>query len=85
MSEKDKLLHQISVLDFTLVDLLLYLDTHPYDQTAQEYYCHYNQIKKKLCIEFAQKYYPLTKDEATYSKEGFTWVNAPAPWEYCGC
>ena len=32
MSEKDKLLHQISVLDFTLVDLLLYLDTHPYDQ-----------------------------------------------------
>ena len=85
MNEKEKLLHQISVLDFTLVDLLLFLDTHPEDQTAQEYYCHYNRLIKKLRIEFAEKYYPLTVAEAGYSKDGFTWVNAPVPWECCGC
>lgn len=83
MTEQDNLLTQIDILDFTLVDLLEFLDTHPNHQTATEYYCHYNQLKKNACNEFARKYYPLSKDEIQLTKTKYSWEDAPLPWEYC--
>ena len=32
-----RMLNDISIVDFVLVDLSLYLDTHPFDQEAMEY------------------------------------------------
>ena len=34
-SERQKLLQEISKVDFVLKELNLYLDTHPYDQQAR--------------------------------------------------
>lgn len=83
MNEQQTLLQQINILDFTLTEILEFMDTHPNNQMALDYYCHYNQLKKNACSEFARKYYPLTKDEIQQSKTRYSWEDAPLPWDYC--
>lgn len=80
MNEEMRLLHHIGVVDFVLVEFMLYLDTHPKDKEALEYFNHYSRVKQQLMKEFAAKYYPLSKDYAESCKE-WTWVMAPNPWE----
>ena len=70
----------IGIVSFTLVDLTLFLDTHPYDRTAMEYFNHYVRIKNQLEREFSMKYYPLNLSMAESNKE-WRWGMAPLPWE----
>ncbi|MGN0168839.1 MAG: spore coat protein CotJB [Acetatifactor sp.] len=80
MGSKEQLLNDIGIVSFVLVELGLYLDTHPYDRNAMEYFNHYNRIKQQMTREFSMKYYPLTMDMAESSKE-WRWGAAPLPWE----
>jgi len=80
MNGQEQLLNNINIVDFTMVDLALFLDTHPKDRRALEYYAHYSQIKRQLCREFSKKYYPLTMAEADCEKS-WSWGEAPLPWE----
>ncbi len=84
MSNKEQMLKDISIVDFILVELMLYLDTHPTDRNAMEYFNHYSRMKNQMMKEFSQKYFPLTKDLAESNKE-WRWGAAPLPWEgACG-
>lgn len=80
MNQKEQMLHDIGIVDFVLVELTLYLDTHPRDMRAMEYFNHYNKIKKQMMKEFSEKYFPLTKDHAESDNE-WRWGMAPLPWE----
>lgn len=80
MGNKEQLLRDIGIVDFVLVELGLYLDTHPLDRNAMEYFNHYNRIKQQMVREFSMKYYPLTREMAESSKE-WRWGAAPLPWE----
>lgn len=75
-----RMLNDISIVDFVLVDLSLYLDTHPFDQEAMQYFNHYSKIKNKMSRDFSMRYFPLTKDMAESNKE-WRWGAAPLPWE----
>lgn len=80
MSGEQQMLKEISMIDFVLVELTLYLDTHPYDRSAMEYFNHYSRIKNRMSREFSAKYYPLTTDMAESNRE-WRWGAAPLPWE----
>lgn len=80
MNQMNQMLKDIGIVDFTLVELALYLDTHPYDCNAMEYFNHYNRIKNQLQREFSQKYFPLNLNLAESNKE-WRWGAAPLPWE----
>lgn len=80
MEHKEQLYRDIGIVDFVLVDLVQYLDTHPFDREAIEYFNHYVKIKNQLMKEFSMKYYPLTKELAESNKE-WRWGMAPLPWE----
>ena len=80
MSNEEKMLFDIGTIDFVIVDLAEYLDTHPYDRGAMEYFNYYCRMKNQMCREFSLKYYPLTKDMAESSKE-WRWGAAKLPWE----
>ncbi len=80
MNEEMRLLHHIGVVDFVLVELTLYLDTHAKDKEAMEYFNHYSRVKQQLMKEFAAKYYPLSREFFEGNKE-WTWGLAPNPWE----
>lgn len=84
MSNKEQMLRDIGVLDFTLVELSLYLDTHPQDRNAMEYFNHYNRIKTQMEKEFSRNYYPL-RLSLTDGNQEWRWGAAPLPWEgVCG-
>ncbi len=80
MGNKEQLLRDIGIVCFTVTELCLYLDTHPTDKNAMEYFNHYNRIKQQMVREFSQKYYPLSLDQAECGKE-WQWALAPMPWE----
>lgn len=80
MSDMMQMLKDINVVDFTVIELTLFLDTHPCDSNALEYFNHYNRIRTQLKKEFSRIYYPLTLDYAE-SNQVFRWAEAPLPWE----
>lgn len=80
MSSREQLLNDINIVSFVLVDLGLYLDTHPFDRSAIEYFNHYSRIRQQMVREFTVKHYPLTMDTAESGKE-WRWGAAPLPWE----
>lgn len=79
-SESNRMLTDIGIIGFVLVELALYLDTHPRDREAMEYFNHYARIQTQLKQDFADKYYPLETTLSQDTKE-WTWVLAPMPWE----
>ena len=84
MNQKEQMLRDIGIVSFALVDLALYLDTHPNDCKAMEYFNHYNRIYRQLVKEFSKNYYPLMLTGAESGKE-WRWGAAPLPWEgVCG-
>lgn len=80
MGNKEQLYHDIGIVSFVLTELSLYLDTHPTDRNAIEYFNHYNRIRHQMVKEFSMKYFPLTLDLAESNKE-WRWGDAPLPWE----
>ena len=76
---KNDMMHQIMALDFTLIDLCQYLDTHPYDDNAIEYFMDYRQECEKLRKEYEEKYGPITA--GSMDKEKWQWLSNPWPWE----
>ena len=70
MNSEEKMLHDIGIADFVLTDLMLYLDTHPTDRNAMEYFNHYARIKTQMEREFSREYYPLRKDWQKVTRSG---------------
>lgn len=85
VSEQERLLSDIRMVCFSVTELTLYLDTHPKDARALEYFNHYIRIQKQLEKEYAAKYGPLNLATAnTYNGE-WNWGRMPLPWEgVCG-
>lgn len=58
----EHLLMQIQAVSFYLIDLALYLDTHPGETAAVELYNQHRLKRKELLAQFAAEHYPLTMD-----------------------
>ena len=81
-NEQEKLLHDIGILGFVVVELSLYLDTHPNDRNALEYFNHYNRMSNQAKKEYSKKYGPLTIALADTSDcSEWNWATLPMPWE----
>ena len=80
MNQRDQMLKDIGIVSFTVVELALYLDTHPHDRSAMEYFNHYNRIKSQMEREFSRNFFPLTLGHAESNKD-WRWGEAPLPWE----
>jgi spore coat protein JB len=76
-----QLLHQLQTMDFVLVELNLYLDTHPDDSGALQQYNRYVQERWKLAQEFESAYGPLQHFGHSYSDAPWRWDDAPWPWQ----
>ncbi len=76
-----ELLEQLQVIDFALVELNLYLDTHPDDLKRIEQYNRLAQERIPLVRKFQELYGPLMHFGHAYSKFPFEWPEAPWPWQ----
>lgn len=80
---REELLSKIMQVSFVLDDLTLYLDTHVEDSQALLMYENKEKERMELKKQFAEKFYPLTRDCIPYcEKKGtFCWQEGPMPWE----
>lgn len=75
------LLEEIQAIDFVLVELNLYLDTHPEDIEAIQQFNQCTLESKKLKKHFEKQFGPLMHFGKSYSDYPWNWDNAPWPWQ----
>lgn len=78
---RENLLLKIQELEFALVDLNLFLDTHPENQRALMDYNMYTNDLMQLRSVFEMQYGPLTNFGYAPSQYPWRWLESPWPWE----
>lgn len=71
---------ELQALEFVILELGLYLDTHPDDAEAFTLFRQYVALEREGRIRYEKMYGPLTLAAAADS-DCFTWLNDPWPWE----
>ena len=81
-----QLMDHINQVSFAVDDAKLYLDTHPCDREALDYFREMSRKRNRALKEYAEAYGPLTIDTADQScTERWNWINEPWPWQEGGC
>lgn len=77
---RKQMLEWVQMLGFCVVDMQLYLDTHPEDKEAFEYFEEVVEMYEKAVKKFEENFGPLTaKSSVMHGK--WTWSDMPLPWE----
>lgn len=77
---KEEMLKMITELDFFIIDLHLYLNTHPDDMEAVDIYNNYVVQVKQLREEYNKLYGMLLANNCT-STQPWQWIENPWPWQ----
>lgn len=80
--QRREMIMQIRSLDFAIVELGLYLDTHPDDQRALCLHREYTNRVRDLKDKYQKVYGPLT---IFYPCNKWRWLEEPWPWEGGNC
>ena len=83
MTERNQLLQEYNTMKFAAHDILLFLDTHPFNSEALKAFAHYCRTAKVLKNEYEMKYGALTADAAAVGNS-WQWIDSPWPWQYKG-
>ena len=75
-------MNTINEVSFAVDDIKLYLDTHPDDEKALDFFKEKSMIRNEALKAHAAQYGPLTIDTGvdTCSRQ-WDWVMQPWPWE----
>ncbi|HET7657901.1 MAG TPA: spore coat protein CotJB [Bacillales bacterium] len=74
-------MEELQAIDFAIVDLNLYLDTHPNDANAVNEYNRYAQESKKLRQKIESIYGPLQNFGNSFVGFPWNWDEPPWPWQ----
>ncbi|MGA9225700.1 MAG: spore coat protein CotJB [Mesobacillus sp.] len=74
-------MEQLQAVDFVLVELTLYLDTHPNDFDAINQFNQFAKERKRLKKVIESNYGPLMQYGNSYSGYPWDWNDAPWPWQ----
>ncbi|MBE3519701.1 MAG: spore coat protein CotJB [Firmicutes bacterium] len=79
--EQRAMLMDIMQMEFTAVDLQLFLDTHPDDQRALSDFRATSQALVQAKMSYESRYGPLLSYGFGMSPNAWRWVDEPWPWE----
>ena len=82
--DREQMLTRLSGITFALMDLTLYLDTHPTCEHGLSMFHELMEERLKLLAEFAGEYYPVTQASmitGNCDPNVYGWGEGPAPWE----
>ncbi len=79
MSTRESLLKRIAAYDFAIVELHLFLDSHPNDNAAAAKLDEYVLESKELRREFEGKFGPLSSMAKDSNR--WAWISNPWPWD----
>ncbi|XEC96438.1 spore coat protein CotJB [Paenibacillus tarimensis] len=74
-------LEELQQLDFALVELTLYLDTHPNDMQALQQFNQLSQQRQYSAQQYESRYGPLLQYGHSYSRYPWQWPESPWPWQ----
>lgn len=74
-------MEQLQAVDFVLVELTLYLDTHPEDQDAIQQFNHFAKERRRIKKVVESYYGPLMQYGHSYSGYPWNWDDTPWPWQ----
>ena len=77
-SKRRKMIEEIKCLNFAIIELGLYLDTHPDDQKALCMHRDYTKQLKELKDKYQKVYGPLS---IYFPCNKWRWLEEPWPWE----
>lgn len=75
------LLLKLSQVEFSALDMQLYLDTHPHDKKAIALYNAFTSEAKTLREEYEKCYGPLFSYISKSREDYFSWIDEPWPWQ----
>ena len=75
------MLKEIQELDFRMLELNLYLDTHPFDEKAVAEYNLASNKSIAMKKHFEKLYGPLTIEDKDDLKTPWQWIEGPWPWQ----
>lgn len=82
MTEKrETLLNRVRMYDFALVEIGEYLDGHPNDTAALQYYTKMRTAYDEAAAAYEDAFGPLTFRETDTSSGHWRWIDDPWPWE----
>lgn len=76
-----QLMEQLQTVDFVLVELTLYLDTHPNDSEAIHQFNQFSKERRHIKKTFESQFGPLMEFGNSYSGYPWTWNDSPWPWQ----
>ena len=79
MTERERLLRRITTLDFAIVELHLYLDTHLDALDINEKLNEYEKQSAELRKVFEDNFGPITP--RNNEENNWEWVSNPWPWD----
>lgn len=70
----------ITMLGFCSDDIVLYLDTHPMDENALDYYNQCMKLYKEAVDTYEREYGMLSVGDGNQT-DSWNWTDRPMPWE----
>ena len=80
MTDREKMLKQLQMYHFAVIDASLFLDTHPKDKEALAYFNRVKRLADGAREEFERKYGPVRQENTGESNE-WRWATERWPWE----
>lgn len=78
--DSQQLLNAVRAAQFAMHEMVLYLDTHPYDKEALKKFDVYRLRYKELLKQYESEFGPLSAS-SDFGSNGFDWIKNPWPWE----
>lgn len=79
-NRRKELLRKVQICDFAINEAVLYLDGHPTNQSALNYFHKYKKLREQAVMEYEMAYGPLTFT-GEVDEKAWNWIAAPWPWE----
>lgn len=80
MNEREKMMHHVCMHSLAVFDVGLFLDSHPHNQKALQYYHEQQKMLQEAVRAYQEKFGPLTHNDVTNQKM-WNWIDGPWPWE----
>lgn len=81
MNERQMLMQKIAAYDFAIVELNLYLDTHPNDVQAKRRLSDSEHKSRELRKEYESKFGAIVFSSSP--DIAMSWIKDPWPWDIC--
>lgn len=79
-SDSAVLMKNIQAASFAVDDMRLFLDTHPFDQQAVQYFQDCQSNRNQFINEYETNFGPILSYNVDEDNH-WTWVDKPWPWE----